>query len=215
MTVTSVREQDTLEARVIRSILDADDDFIQSLKPTGSDRGENLVGAGFAGAPEGSFLRRTGDTMIGPLGNEHTIAVIEDGRINVSDAANNYSPFVYLNPQDGQADDLVNIVSGNPLPQQELWIQTLNQPITIKQRVSETSNGVTTTTGNIICPGNIDFVSKPGAVLKFIWSIVSHAWILVTTSDTTAGLVPTDYSDLGDQDGTASLNITIDRKSVV
>jgi len=133
--------------------------------------------------PVGSFLKTSGDTMVGAIAFHPAATIISAGAIDISKATtSSFSSYVILTGEGG-VDDTLATITGAEHAGQILYIQPI-----LTNQITFTETG-----GNLILPGGSDVVAnsaKDGrTVLKFIFDVTVNAnkWTLVSNSESGAG----------------------------
>ena len=196
-----IRKKSSNDERVIQALTNIEDRYIQSLKDDEVTGSLGFTGSIGSGSPNtGDYLHRDGDILLGRLGLFHEITTIKNGMINLSKNTGVGAPFVIVNPEGGQPDELHTILPGaNVYPNTEVYLCTFNQNITFKPE------------GNIQTPNSADLIVPPDTILKMVYTSKLSKWVIISSSDFTSSATrPTDYVDLGEQDGTSSLTLQLD-----
>lgn len=177
MSSTGVRELNDDNKRVIKGLILNEAQFIQSLRVfanTSTLSGLGATGTETNNSPleaSGNYLAKSGDIMIGQLGNAFdTIAAtnIVNGILDVSKATGTTFPIVILQGESPPAaDDLVTITQGEDVFSfQELVIRTRSSIITVKN-----SDNVNTPDGN-------DLVLPVGSIIHLYFDTFLGEWVI-------------------------------------
>lgn len=177
MSSTGVRESNDTNKRVIKGLILNEAQFIQSLRVfanTSTLSGLGATGTETNNSPleaSGNYLAKSGDIMIGQLGNAFdTIAAtnIVNDILDVSKATGTTFPIVILQGESPPtADDLVTITQGEDVFSfQELVIRTRSSIITIKN-----SDNINTPDGN-------DLVLPVGSIIHLYFDTFLGEWVI-------------------------------------
>ena len=178
--MVGIRPESSMAERVTRSLTFREVDYIQSLKVDQNEAGPNqfsgTLGQGSGGSGGGgNYFLRSGDYFEGQVGNAQGHVTISDSMINLSEQTGVSQPFIVLEPEGGAPDELHTIIAGSEVvPNREVWIYTVNEPITLKHK--------TAIDGNIITPSAEDYIVQPNTVLKLIFTIELSAWVIASSS---------------------------------
>jgi len=209
MSSTGVRDSSSTEKRVIKGLILNEAQFIQSLRVFANS--STLSGLGVTGGDSnnspleasGNYLAKSGDIMIGQLGNEFdTIAAtnIENDTLDVSKTSGVTFPVVILQGELLADDDLVTITQGEDVfPFQELVIRTRVNIITVKN-----SDNINTPDGN-------DLVLSVGSIIHLYFDTFLGEWVIDggTPFFGSGGVsFPIDFPEL--DTGSPTVSITID-----
>tara|TARA_R110000803_G_scaffold94839_1_gene162580 strand:+ start:30 stop:1904 length:1875 start_codon:yes stop_codon:yes gene_type:complete len=171
MSSSGIRKLRTTQDRAIDVLREQEQEFIQNLKPGGSEKGGfGLVGLGDTGLgsprPAGNYLATTGDTMMGPIAYNPTTVSIASNAIDIGLSSEKSSTYVIL---DSATTDLITI-TGAQFSGQDLILQgKTGSTITVKN------------SGNIITPDGADWDINGLAMIRMIYDEASTKWRIYST----------------------------------
>ena len=171
MSSSGIKKLRTSQDRVTDVLREQEQDFIQNLKPLGSEKGGfGLVGLGGTTSgspiPAGNYLNTAGGTMIGPVAYYPTTVSIASNVIDIGLSSEKSSTYVIL---DSATTDLITI-TGAQFSGQDLILQgKTGSTITVKN------------SGNIITPDGADWDINGLAMIRMIYDEASTKWRIYST----------------------------------
>ena len=171
MSSSGIRKLRTTQDRAIDVLREQEQEFIQNLKPGGSEKGGfGLVGLGDTGLgsprPAGNYLATTGDTMMGPIAYNPTTVSIGSNEIDIGLSSDKSSTYVIL---DSATTDLITI-TGAQFSGQDLILQgKTGSTITVKN------------SGNIVTSDGADYDIVGLALVRLIYDEASTKWRIYST----------------------------------
>lgn len=188
MSSSGIKRLRTSQDRVTDVLREQEQEFIQNLKPLGSEKGGfGLVGLGGTTSgspiPAGNYLNTAGGVMIGPIAYNPTTVSIASNAIDISLSSDKSSTYVIL---DSVTTDLITI-NGAQFSGQDLILQgKTGSTITVKN------------SGNIVTSDGADYDIVGLAIIRLIYDEASTKWRIYSTvgSGGAGGWVGTAASDL-------------------
>mgnify|MGYP003668042873 FL=1 len=171
MSSSGIKKLRTSQDRVTDVLREQEQEFIQNLKPGGSEKGGfGLVGLGDTGLgsprPAGNYLATTGDTMMGPIAYNPTTVSIGSNEIDIGLSSDKSSTYVIL---DSATTDLITI-TGAQFSGQDLILQgKTGSTITVKN------------SGNIVTSDGADYDIVGLALVRLIYDEASTKWRIYST----------------------------------
>lgn len=171
MSSSGIKRLRTSQDRVTDVLREQEQDFIQNLKPLGSEKGGfGLVGLGGTSSgspiPAGNYLYTAGGTMIGPIAYYPTTVSITSNEIDIGLSSDKSSTYVIL---DSATTDLITI-TGAQFSGQDLILQgKTGSTITVKN------------SGNIVTSDGADYDIVGLALVRLIYDEASTKWRIYST----------------------------------
>ena len=171
MSSSGIRKLRTSQDRAIDVLREQEQEFIQNLKPGGSEKGGfGLVGLGGTSSgspiPAGNYLNTAGGTMIGPIAYYPTTVSIASNVIDIGLSSDKSSTYVIL---DSSTTDLITI-NGAQFSGQDLILQgKTGSTITVKN------------SGNIVTSDGADYDIVGLALVRLIYDEASTKWRIYST----------------------------------
>ena len=171
MSSSGIKKLRTSQDRVTDVLREQEQDFIQNLKPLGSEKGGfGLVGLGGTSSgspiPAGNYLNTAGGTMIGPVAYYPTTVSITSNVMDISLSSDKSSTYVIL---DSVTTDLITI-TGAQFSGQDLILQgKTGSTITVKN------------SGNIVTSDGADYDIVGLALVRLIYDEASTKWRIYST----------------------------------
>jgi len=171
MSSSGIKKLRTSQDRVTDVLREQEQDFIQNLKPGGSEKGGfGLVGLGGTSSgspiPAGNYLNTAGGTMIGPVAYYPTTVSITSNVMDISLSSEKSSTYVIL---DSATTDLITI-TGAQFSGQDLILQgKTGSTITVKN------------SGNIVTSDGADYDIVGLALVRLIYDEASTKWRIYST----------------------------------
>lgn len=171
MSSSGIKKLRTSQDRVTDVLREQEQEFIQNLKPLGSEKGGfGLVGLGGTTSgspiPAGNYLNTAGGTMIGPVAYYPTTVSIASNVIDISLSSDKSSTYVIL---DSATTDLITI-TGAQFSGQDLILQgKTGSTITVKN------------SGNIVTSDGADYDIVGLAIIRLIYDEASTKWRIYST----------------------------------
>lgn len=171
MSSSGIKKLRTSQDRVTDVLREQEQEFIQNLKPLGSEKGGfGLVGLGGTTSgspiPAGNYLNTAGGTMIGPVAYYPTTVSIASNAIDIGLSSDKSSTYVIL---DSATTDLITI-TGAQFSGQDLILQgKTGSTITVKN------------SGNIVTSDGADYDIVGLAIIRLIYDEASTKWRIYST----------------------------------
>jgi len=171
MSSSGIKKLRTSQDRVIDVLREQEQEFIQNLKPGGTEKGGfGLVGLGGTSSgspiPAGNYLKTAGGVMMGPIAyNPSTVSIVTNA-INIGQSSEKSSTYVIL---DSSTTDLITI-TGAQFSGQDLILQgKTGSTITVKN------------SGNIVTSDGADYDIVGLALVRLIYDEASTKWRIYST----------------------------------
>ena len=171
MSSSGIKKLRTSQDRVIDVLREQEQEFIQNLKPGGTEKGGfGLVGLGGTSSgspiPAGNYLKTAGGVMMGPIAyNPSTVSIVTNA-INIGLSSEKSSTYVIL---DSATTDLITI-TGAQFSGQDLILQgKTGSTITVKN------------SGNIVTSDGADYDIVGLALVRLIYDEASTKWRIYST----------------------------------
>ena len=171
MSSSGIRKLRTSQDRVIDVLREQEQEFIQNLKPGGTEKGGfGLVGLGGTSSgspiPAGNYLNTAGGVMMGPIAYNPTTVSIASNAIDIGLSSDKSSTYVIL---DSATTDLITI-TGAQFSGQDLILQgKTGSTITVKN------------SGNIVTSDGADYDIVGLALVRLIYDEASTKWRIYST----------------------------------
>jgi len=188
--ISSVRDSRSLAVRVIEILQREETNFIESLKPIGTES-TSLFSGGSAGnsgtvigsAPQGNFLMDSDAHLLGAISYDPEIISIDDGKINIAKSTGRYKPRLILISESPTNPDVLDNIQNAEHAGQQLSLQIGSDQITLTHDTSGTGIGPL----NIRCPLGVDFVAAPQQNISMVFDAIANQWAFADSAAFSSG----------------------------